>query len=273
MKFFEKLKKNIGFSTDKKTIENNDKEDFNTDNESLINDDKNATLDTSFIDNSIEQNNVSVQNENFENKIVVETNLIDDISIPAINFIEKKTDNVVPTPEVKTKTSIFSKVTKAVKSSLNIEKIKIGLSKTKKSFSDELKKILVFGRTIDENLLSEIEEILIKADIGVDTTEQIINALRRRIKIEKKENSEDLYLLLKEEIKKLLTTDKSLFIDNPYHIPEDNKPYIIMLIGVNGVGKTTTVGKLAYNYKNAGNNVIIGAADTFRAAANEQLDI
>jgi len=119
----------------------------------------------------------------------------------------------------------------------------------------------------------EIEELLITADIGVETSEQIIAALRTRVKKEKWENSEDLYNLLREEIQNIMVDSPSAANDKIYEISDDKKPLVILVIGVNGVGKTTTIGKLAYNYKNAGKEVIIGAADTFRAAANEQLEI
>ena len=169
--------------------------------------------------------------------------------------------------------SIVEKTTEAVKATFNIEKIKTGLTKTRQTFSENLKKVLGAGRKIDENLLYEIEELLITADIGVDTTEQIIDALRKRVKIEKYENAEDLYKLLREEIQKIMIESPSAQNDKLYELDENNKPYVILVIGVNGVGKTTTIGKLAYNYKNNGKDVIIGAADTFRAAANEQLEI
>jgi fused signal recognition particle receptor len=185
---------------------------------------------------------------------------------------ECKTEKQI-TEEKNEKKSFFSKITDNVKSTLSIDKIKEGLAKTRKSFSDNLKKILSKSGKIDESLLSEIEELLISADIGVETTDQIIESLRVRIKKEKWENSEDLYNLLKEEIQKIMIESPSANNDKTYDIPQNKKPYVILVIGVNGVGKTTTIGKLAYNYKNTGKEVIIGAADTFRAAANEQLEI
>ena len=169
--------------------------------------------------------------------------------------------------------SVIEKTTEAVKSTFNVEKIKTGLTKTRQNFSDNLKKVLGTGRKIDENLLNEIEELLITADIGVDTTEQIIDSLRKRVKTEKYENGEELYKLLREEIQKIMIESPSAQNDKLYELDENKKPYVILVIGVNGVGKTTTIGKLAYNYKNNGKDVIIGAADTFRAAANEQLEI
>lgn len=156
---------------------------------------------------------------------------------------------------------------------IGLNKIKDGLSKTRSSFLSKIQFTLGAGRKIDSALLTEIEEILITADIGVFTSEKIIQSLKARVKAEGFENAEDLYTLLKEEIYNLLIQSPSAENDAIYEIDELSKPYIIMVIGVNGVGKTTTIGKLAYNYKNANKDVIIGAADTFRAAANEQLDI
>ncbi len=167
--------------------------------------------------------------------------------------------------------SAVEKTTEAVKSAIGFEKIKEGLSKTRKSFVDKLQSVLRVGRKIDDDLIDEIEEILITADIGVDTTDQIIKNLRMRVKKEGFENAEDLYALLKDEIKDILIKSPSSSLDAVYDTSE--KPHVILVIGVNGVGKTTTIGKLAYNYRQAGKSVIIGAADTFRAAANEQLEI
>ncbi len=156
---------------------------------------------------------------------------------------------------------------------LKIDKLKEGLTKTRKSFVEKFKLVIGTGRKIDEKLLSEIEEILITADIGVQTTEEIIEKVRKRVKKEGYEDAEFVYKLLKEEIYEILIKSPSSHNDSIYQIDEAESPKVIMVIGVNGVGKTTTIGKLAYNYKNAGKEVLIGAADTFRAAANEQLEI
>jgi fused signal recognition particle receptor len=201
------------------------------------------------------------------------------IQIPATEVVEEE----VVEEKTKEKKSFFSKTTNffasaaqkvsdSVKSALGVEKIKEGLTKTRRAFSDNLKKILSSGRKIDDGLLDEIEELLITADIGVDTTEQIIESLRQRVKKENWENAEDLYKLLQDEILKIMVESPSAQNDKLYELPDD-KPYVILVIGVNGVGKTTTIGKLAHNYKNNGYDVMIGAADTFRAAANEQLEI
>ncbi|MCL2039918.1 MAG: signal recognition particle-docking protein FtsY [Bacteroidetes bacterium] len=232
-------------------------------------------LKSKFTDKSPEQK-IETNNEVSENIIQEKTKENTNKQPITSDISDSKNNNPVAeikTEEIKEKKSFFSKITSNVKSALGIEKIKEGLTKTRKSFSDGLRKIIGIGRKIDDNLLSEIEELLITADIGVDTTEQIIDALRQRVKKEKYENSEDLYKLLKEEVQKIMIESPSANNDKIYDIPEGKKPYTILVIGVNGVGKTTTIGKLAYNYKNVGKEVIIGAADTFRAAANEQLEI
>lgn len=165
--------------------------------------------------------------------------------------------------------------TESVKKStdfLRFDRLKIGLEKTKKTFSNSILS-LIGGRKIDDNLLNEIEEILLTSDIGVNTTDFLINKLKSRVKEEKIENAELIYGILKEEIYKLLVKSSKSDTDKNYSIEQSSKPHIILIIGVNGVGKTTTIGKLAFNYKETGNSVIVGAADTFRAAANEQLTI
>ncbi|MDX9789650.1 MAG: signal recognition particle-docking protein FtsY [Candidatus Kapabacteria bacterium] len=156
---------------------------------------------------------------------------------------------------------------------IKFDKIKDGLQKTRMSFIDKFQSLLGSGRKIDNKLIDEIEEILITADIGVNTADEIISKLKYRVKKEKYEEAEDLYKILKEEIHEMLLKSPSAGNDATYHIDESDKPHVIMVIGVNGAGKTTTIGKLAHNYKKAGNDVIIGAADTFRAAANEQLEV
>lgn len=156
---------------------------------------------------------------------------------------------------------------------MKFEKIKDGLQKTRASFIDKFQALLGTGRKIDNALIDEIEEILVSADIGIATAEQIISKLKHRVKKEGFEEATDLYAILKEEIYDILTKSPSANNDATYSINDNDKPHVIMVIGVNGAGKTTTIGKLAHNYKKAGKNVIIGAADTFRAAANEQLEV
>lgn len=174
---------------------------------------------------------------------------------------------------VQTATEKVQAVTESVVEAVSFKKLKDGLSKTRDSFVDKIQNVLGMGRKIDDALIEEIEEILLTSDIGVDTTDKIINSLRQRVKKDNIEEGEKVFDLLREEIEKLLIESPSSANDAIYDIPEDSTPHTILVIGVNGVGKTTTIGKLAYNYKAAGKSVIIGAADTFRAAANEQLEI
>lgn len=163
----------------------------------------------------------------------------------------------------------FSGVTEA----LQLDKLKEGLSKTRDSLVGRLRKVLFAGRKIDEALLEEIEEILITSDVGVSSTERIIERLKQRVKADKLEDASVITDVLKEEITAMLAESTSAHKDAEYDIDDAAKPHVIMVIGVNGVGKTTTIGKMARNYKRAGKSVIIGAADTFRAAANEQLEV
>ncbi|MCX8054236.1 MAG: signal recognition particle-docking protein FtsY [Ignavibacteria bacterium] len=195
-----------------------------------------------------------------------------------MNFFKKIKDKVTEqvskvSEQVEKATTQFTEAVKQATSALGFDKIKQGLSKTRNSLVDNLKALLGGGRKIDDALIDEIEEILILSDIGVATTEKIIETLRKRVKREGYENAEDLYVLLKQEILNLLVESPSAKNDAIYEIPDENTPWVIIVVGVNGVGKTTTIGKLAYNYKSAGKSVVIGAADTFRAAANEQLEI
>lgn len=150
------------------------------------------------------------------------------------------------------------------------QKLKKGLSKTHENVFAKVDK-LVYGKTqIDTEFLEKFEEILLSSDIGIDIAESIVDNLKKRVKDERYERTEELNTFLKDEIKRVLV-DHNRHAEATFKI--DHKPYIILIVGVNGVGKTTSIGKLAYNYKNAGYSVLIGAADTFRAAANEQLEI
>lgn len=142
-----------------------------------------------------------------------------------------------------------------------------GLEKTKSSLFGKLSRALLGKSRIDDDFLDELEEILITSDVGVNTTVKIIERIESRVARDKFINSEELNSILKQEIKDLLIKDEqSGFSD-------DKKPYVIMVVGVNGVGKTTTIGKLAHKFKESGLKVVLGAADTFRAAAVEQLHI
>jgi fused signal recognition particle receptor len=149
------------------------------------------------------------------------------------------------------------------------DKLKEGLKKTRENIFTKVDRLVNAKNNIDDEFLENLEEILLSSDVGVITTENIIEHLKERVKEEKYKDSAELNALLKDEIKKVFAeTDQA--DSEPFKI--DSKPYVIVVVGVNGVGKTTSIGKLAYNYKNAGYSVLIGAADTFRAAANEQLE-
>lgn len=151
-------------------------------------------------------------------------------------------------------------------------RLKEGLTKTRENIIAKVQKLITSKSKIDDELLDNLEEILILGDVGVSTTHKIINNIKARVKQERYENSTELDRLLREEIQKMLLNGNESD-EAPFVISHTQKPHVIMIVGVNGVGKTTTIGKLAYNYKTAGKKVLIAAADTFRAAANEQLEI
>lgn len=152
------------------------------------------------------------------------------------------------------------------------DKLDEGLSKTRKGVLEKLNRT-VFGKSkVDDEVLDELEEVLITSDVGVDTTLRIIERIEARVAKDKYINASELNNVLREEIVALLE-ENSTPDYNDWDLPSDKLPYVIMVVGVNGVGKTTTIGKLAYKYKNSGKKVYIGAADTFRAAAIEQLEI
>lgn len=151
------------------------------------------------------------------------------------------------------------------------ESLDQGLEKTKQGFFERISKVIIGKTTVDDALLDELEEALIGADVGVDTTLSLIERIQERVKKEKYVSTSELNKLLHDEI-------VSLLVDAPsdqmgFEPPANKKPYVILVVGVNGVGKTTTIGKLAHQYKQAGNQVILGAGDTFRAAAVDQLTI
>jgi fused signal recognition particle receptor len=154
---------------------------------------------------------------------------------------------------------------------LSFTKLKEGLTKTRETIFGKVQKVLLGKTKIDDELIENLEEILIGGDVGVATTTLIINNIRARVKKERYEDPAELDGLLRDEIQKILTSGPEQA--SPFDLPAAHAPHVIMVVGVNGVGKTTTIGKLAYNYRNAGKNVMIAAADTFRAAANEQLEI
>lgn len=147
-----------------------------------------------------------------------------------------------------------------------------GLSKTKENVFSKITRAIAGKSKVDDEVLDNLEEVLITSDVGVDTTLKIIERIEGRVAKDKYVSTEELTAILREEIANLLTENNTEDGDS-FNLPENKKPYVIMVVGVNGVGKTTTIGKLAYQFKKAGKNVYLGAADTFRAAAVEQLVI
>ena len=147
-----------------------------------------------------------------------------------------------------------------------------GLSKTKENVFSKLTRAIAGKSKVDDEVLDNLEEVLITSDVGVDTTLKIIERIEKRVARDKYVTTQELTTLLRDEIATLLTENNTEDAES-FIVPEDKKPYVIMVVGVNGVGKTTTIGKLAYQFKKAGKNVYLGAADTFRAAAVEQLVI
>src|SRR5659263_36797 len=163
--------------------------------------------------------------------------------------------------------NIFSKDKKEEKAILEQ-----GLSKTKENVFSKISRAIAGKSKVDEDVLDELEEILITSDVGVDTTLKIIERIEKRIARDKYVDTKELNNVLREEITGLLIKHDSEDADS-FQLPEGKKPYVIMVVGVNGVGKTTTIGKLAHQFKQAGKKVYLGAADTFRAAAVDQLVI
>ena len=147
-----------------------------------------------------------------------------------------------------------------------------GLEKTKESVFSRIARAVAGKSKVDDEVLDNLEEVLVTSDVGVETTLKIIKRIEERVARDKYVTTEELNKILKEEIAALLTENNAVDAVN-FDIPIDKKPYVIMVVGVNGVGKTTTIGKLAYQFKKAGKSVYLGAADTFRAAAVEQLVI
>ena len=152
------------------------------------------------------------------------------------------------------------------------ENLDQGLQKTKEGFFSKITKAIAGKTTVDEEVLDNLEEALVSADVGIDTTVKIIERIEQRVKQDKYINTSELNKLLQEEIENVLVDADDISYKN-FEIPEGKKPYVILVVGVNGVGKTTTIGKLAHNYTKAGHKVMLGAADTFRAAAVDQLTI
>jgi fused signal recognition particle receptor len=161
---------------------------------------------------------------------------------------------------------IFS-FTKSKKESLDK-----GLEKTKEGVFKKLSRAIIGKTTVDDEVLDNLEEILISSDVGVKTTLKIIERIEKRVAADKYMGTSELNRILKEEIAALLAENNSTDVSD-FDLPKTGQPYVVMVVGVNGVGKTTTIGKLAYQFKGAGKKVVLGAADTFRAAAIEQLQI
>jgi fused signal recognition particle receptor len=147
-----------------------------------------------------------------------------------------------------------------------------GLEKTKESMFSKLSRVVAGKSKVDDDVLDDLEEVLITSDVGVNTTLKIIERIEKRVAKDKYVNTDELNSILRDEIADLLTENNTTDSAD-FSVPEENKPYVIMVVGVNGVGKTTTIGKLANQFKKAGKSVYLGAADTFRAAAVEQLVI
>ena len=147
-----------------------------------------------------------------------------------------------------------------------------GLEKTKQSVFDKLSRAIVGKSKVDDSVLDDLEEVLITSDVGVETTLKVIGRIEERVARDKYVSTGELNGILRDEIAALLAENHSEDNEN-WDLPTDHKPYVILVVGVNGVGKTTTIGKLAYQFKKAGKTVFVGAADTFRAAAVEQISI
>lgn len=147
-----------------------------------------------------------------------------------------------------------------------------GLEKTKTNFFDKLSKAVAGKSTVDADVLDNLEEVLVASDVGVNTTLKIIKRIEERVAKDKYLGTDELNILLREEISGLLS-ETNLENETEFTVPADTRPYVIMVVGVNGVGKTTTIGKLASQFKKQGLKVVLGAADTFRAAAIDQLQI
>ena len=147
-----------------------------------------------------------------------------------------------------------------------------GLSKTKEGVFSKLARVVAGKSKVDDDILDDLEEVLITSDVGVETTLRIIERIEKRVERDKYISTGELKGMLREEIAALLTENDNE-TEGEFTVPENKRPYVIMVVGVNGVGKTTTIGKLAFQYKKNGNKVYLGAADTFRAAAVEQLVI
>lgn len=164
--------------------------------------------------------------------------------------------------------SLFKKIFSKEKK----ETLDKGLEKSKSSFFSKLTKAVAGKATVNDDVLDDLEEVLVSSDVGVDTTLKIIERIEKRVALDKYVGTDELNAILREEIAGLLA-ETNLENDTDFVVPSDKIPYVIMVVGVNGVGKTTTIGKLAAQFKKNGKKVVLGAADTFRAAAIDQLQV
>ena len=153
------------------------------------------------------------------------------------------------------------------------ETLEQGLQKTREGFFAKITKAIAGKSIVDEEVLDNLEEALVGADVGIETTVEIINRIEKRVAKDKYLNTNELNTILKQEVQNILVSATQDTSYENYELPTGHKPHIILVVGVNGVGKTTTIGKLAYNFSKSGKSVLLGAADTFRAAAVEQLTI
>ena len=153
------------------------------------------------------------------------------------------------------------------------ETLNQGMEKTREGFFSKITKAIAGKSTVDEEVLDELENALVSADVGIETTVKIIEQIEKRVAKDKYLNTSELNKILKEEVQNILVAAPQDSSYTNYELPSGHKPHIILVVGVNGVGKTTTIGKLAHNFKLAGKSVLLGAADTFRAAAVDQLTI
>lgn len=154
---------------------------------------------------------------------------------------------------------------------IGFKKLKDGLTKTKENLVDKVNRLVNARGVIDDDFLTELEEILLASDIGYETSERLIEKIKERTLKDKYVDQKELNQLINNELKQVFHDTTSEF--RTFDFQSEKKPFVIMVVGVNGVGKTTSIGKLAYNFKKAGKSVLIGSADTFRAAANDQLEI
>lgn len=201
---------------------------------------------------------------------VIEEELKDTVEEPQEELLYFEEDNIEENIDIPLQTDIVEEmeIEKVEPKKLGLfEKLKNGLTKTRKDMSDKIDGILKSYKKIDEELFEDLEEVLISADVGMNTTMELIDRLRNRVKIDKVIDPEGVKDLLKDEIKKLMLESVS---NNELNV--EPSPTVILVVGVNGVGKTTTIGKLSNNFKKQGKKVLIAAGDTFRAAAIEQLE-